>query len=164
MKPFLYLSTCVKPFTRKNLTVEERIANYRISRGRRISENILGILGKRWRCFRTPFLLGPDKVQQIAVAALTLHNWLRNDKVSRSIYCPPTLINREDSCTGELIPGSWRVDVPTESLEPLRPALSQNYTSEAKEMHQEFRSWFSDKGDVPWQRKLCGPYLYWPMK
>ena len=99
-------------------------------------------------------------MQQIAVAALTLHNWLRNDKVSRSIYCPPTLINREDSCTGELIPGSWRVDVPTESLEPLRPALSQNYTSEAKEMHQEFRSWFSDKGDVPWQRKLCGPYLY----
>ena len=53
-----------KPYPRRNLTVEERIANYRISRGRKISENILGILGNRWRCFLAPFLLQPEKEQQ----------------------------------------------------------------------------------------------------
>ena len=66
----------LKPYPRRDLTVEERIANYRISRGRRISENILGIIGNRWRCFRSPFLLCPEKVQQITMAILTLHNWL----------------------------------------------------------------------------------------
>ncbi|XP_044185046.1 uncharacterized protein LOC114973873 [Acropora millepora] len=34
----------LRPYPQKNLTVEQRISNYRISRGRRISENILGIL------------------------------------------------------------------------------------------------------------------------
>ena len=53
----------LRPYPSRNLTVEQRISNYRISRGRRISENILGILGNRWRCFRVPFLLVPSKVK-----------------------------------------------------------------------------------------------------
>ena len=64
----------LKPFPSRNLTVEQRITNYRISRGRRISENLLGIWGNRWRCFRVPFLLAPEKVQVITLATLTLHN------------------------------------------------------------------------------------------
>ena len=112
----------LKPYPRRNLMVEERIANYRISRGRRISENILGILGNRWHCFWASFLLQPRKVQQITVAILMLHNWLWGDRTSRGIYCPPTLIEREDPNTWELIPGSWRDDLPPESLLPLQPA------------------------------------------
>ena len=146
----------LKPYPRRDLTVEERIANYRISRGRRISENILGILGNRWRCFRAPFLLCPEKVQQIIMAILTLHNWLRSDNASRNIYCPLTLIDREDMDTGELIPGIWRDDIPSESLLPLQPALIHNSASEAKAMRQEFTRWFCDEGDVAWQRKMCG--------
>ena len=146
----------LKPYPRKNLTVEERIANYRISRGRRISENILGILGNRWCCFRAPFLLQPEKVQQSTMAILMLHNWLPNDRTSRSMYCPPTLIDREDPNTRELIPGSWRNDLLPESLLPLQSALVHNYTSEAKEMRQEFTRWFSDEGDVEWPRRMCG--------
>lgn len=96
----------LKPYPRRNLMVEERIANYRISRGRRISENILGILGNRWHCFRASFLLQPRKVQQITMAVLRLHNWLRGDRTSRGIYCPPTLIEREDPNTlRSLFPG-----------------------------------------------------------
>ena len=83
--------------------------------------------------------------------------WLRNDRASHSIYCPPTLIDREDPNTRELIPGSWRDDLPPESLLPLQPALVYNYTSEAKEMRQEFTRWFSDEEDVEWQRRMCGP-------
>ncbi|EDO39519.1 predicted protein [Nematostella vectensis] len=69
---FTLANFMLKPYPRKSLTVEERIANYRISRGRRISENMLGIFGKRWRCFRAPFQLSPFKVQKITLAALTL--------------------------------------------------------------------------------------------
>ena len=41
----------LKPYPNRNLSVEQRVANKRISRGRRISENLLalGILVTRWR-------------------------------------------------------------------------------------------------------------------
>ena len=86
----------LKPYPNRNLSVEQRVANKRISRGRRISENLLGILVNRLRCFKVPFLLHPSKVKIITLAALSLHNWLRADASSRNVYCPPTLIDRED--------------------------------------------------------------------
>ena len=155
---FSLASYMLKPYPRKSLTVEERIANYRISRGRRISENILGIFGNRWRCFRAPFLLSPVKVQKITMAAtaLTLHNWLNGDRFSRNVYCPPGLIANEDPVTGETIQGTWRDDSPLESLVSLQPSLQHNYNTGAKETRQEYTRWFNDEGDVPWQRKMCG--------
>lgn len=138
------LNTCLNLTQEGTSLLVKRIANYRISRGRRISENIFGTLGNRWRCLRAPLLLCPEKVQEITMAILTLHNWLRSDKASCNIYCPQTLIDREDPDTGELITGSRRDDFPSESLLPLQPALVHNYTREAKEMCEEFTRWFSD--------------------
>ena len=146
----------LRPYPSRNLTVQQRIANYRISRGRRISENILGILGNRWRCFRVPFLLVPSKVKGITLAALTLHNWLRADSTSRNIYCPPILVDREDPDTAEIIPGSWREDTPSDSFLDLQPSLTRNSCNEAKRMREEFTQWFNNEGDVVWQRCMCG--------
>ncbi|CAB4006040.1 Hypothetical predicted protein [Paramuricea clavata] len=146
----------LKPYPNKNLTVEQRITNYRISRGRRISENILGILGNRWRCFRVPFLLEPEKVKKITLAILVLHNWLRADAGSRAVYCPSTLIDNENCDTGEIIKGTWRADTTSESFLDLQPTISRNSTSKAKQMREEFNVWFNNKGDLPWQRQNCG--------
>ena len=146
----------LRPYPQKNLTVEQRIANYRISRGRRISENILGIMCNRWRCLRVPFLLRPEKVKVIVLAILVLHNWLRADISSKHVYFPPAMMDQEDSNTGEVFPGTWRDDTLRESFLDLEASLSRNSTRVAKEMREEFTSWFNNEGDVAWQRKMCG--------
>ena len=50
---FALMPWLVKPYIRHQLTREERIANFRISRGRRVVKNSFGILIKRFRVLLT---------------------------------------------------------------------------------------------------------------
>ena len=61
---FAMMPWLVKPYSRRQLTREERIANYRSSRGRRVAENSFGILVKRFR--------------DIVLTCVVLHNMLRS--------------------------------------------------------------------------------------
>ena len=92
----------MKPYPQKNLSLEKRIFNYRLSRMRRISENAFGILANRWRVFRKPFFLEPEITQVITHAVLILHNWLRKESAICKVYFSPTLVDREDPETGEI--------------------------------------------------------------
>jgi hypothetical protein len=74
------------------LDLAKRIFNYRLSRARRISENVFGILANRWRIFRSPIALEPEKVEKVVMGILTLHNWLRSGQ-SENIYTPPGLLD-----------------------------------------------------------------------
>ncbi|KAK3746102.1 hypothetical protein QZH41_015519, partial [Actinostola sp. cb2023] len=73
LRPFI-----MKPYPQRNLMVENRIYNYRHSRARRLSENLFGIVANRWRVFLTVMALSPSYVEDIIMAALTLHNLLRS--------------------------------------------------------------------------------------
>ena len=94
----------MKPYPQRNLTVEKRVFNYRLSRMRRISENGFGILASRRRVFRRPFQLQPEKVKLIALTAITLHNWLRSNASSGKVYVPPGLADTENPETGVKLP------------------------------------------------------------
>ena len=86
-----------------------------MSRARRISENAFGILPNRWRVFRKPFALQPEKFKIVTFSVLILHNWLRSESKSGKIYVPSNLIDFEDIGNDTIIPGEWRNDIPTGS-------------------------------------------------
>ena len=66
----------MKPYPQSGLDTEKRIFNYRLSRNRRISEDAFGIMANRWRILRSAIPLSPDKVTQLTLGIITLHNFL----------------------------------------------------------------------------------------
>lgn len=68
---------------------KKRIYNYRLSRARRIIENVFGIMSSIFRVLRKPMLLSPEKATIVIMACVYLHNFLRKSKNSRSLYTPP---------------------------------------------------------------------------
>ena len=99
-------SWVMKPYPQKDLSHDKRIFNYRLSRTRRISENVFGILANCWRVFRKAFLLEPEKVKVITYSVLILYNFLRSETTTGKIYIPANLIDFDDGC-GTVIPGDW---------------------------------------------------------
>ena len=79
----------------------ERIFNYRLSRARRMIENVFGILSSKFRV-----LLKPDKVESAVLSCIYLHNYLCRNSVSRNFYAPPGSFDSEDA-DGNSIPGLW---------------------------------------------------------
>ena len=66
-----------KPHSRRQLTREERIANQRISRGRRVLEIAFGILVSRFRVLLGTMGQRPRVVRDTVFACVALHNMLR---------------------------------------------------------------------------------------
>uniref|UniRef100_UPI003AAFE7A5 uncharacterized protein n=1 Tax=Centroberyx gerrardi TaxID=166262 RepID=UPI003AAFE7A5 len=116
----------VKPYPYRNLDHGQRIFNYRLSRARRTVENAFGILANRLRVFLTNIALEPDKVTTIALAALTVHNFLR-EKASEA-YLPPAFVDMEDE-NHRIIHGAWRRDGELASVACLQ-AFSLQTTSQ----------------------------------
>ena len=118
-------------------------------------ENAFGILANRWRVFRAPINLAPEKVEVIVLAACCLHNYLRSKSATRQIYTPHDIVDHEDELSGTVVPGAWRADLPSQSMLPVNPCGSNFYSAEAKDVRKEFEDFFvSDAGAVSWQQRV----------
>ena len=96
LKPHL-----MQPYPGRGETHERQIFNYRLSRARRTSENAFGILAARFQVFRQPIRTSPENVKDIALAAVALHNLLRER--AKDNYSPPEFLDREDTNNGVLV-------------------------------------------------------------
>ena len=74
---FALIPWLVKHYSRRQLTREERKANYRISRGRRVVENGFRTLTSRFRVLLGTMEQSPKVVRDIVLACVVLHNILR---------------------------------------------------------------------------------------
>ncbi|KAG8239735.1 hypothetical protein J437_LFUL019281, partial [Ladona fulva] len=99
----------------------ERVFNYRLSRARRIIENVFGIT--KFRIFL------------VTLTCIYLHNYLRRNAESKSFYSPPGTFDSEDS-DNNLISRSWRKEVKDPNNIP-RKAVS-----EVQQIRDEFREYF----------------------
>ena len=75
---FAIMPWLVKLYSRRLLTREERIANYRISRGRRVVKNAFGILVGRFRVLLTKMNQRPKVERDIVLICAVLHYMLRS--------------------------------------------------------------------------------------
>ena len=78
------------------------------------------------------------------MATLTVHNFLTKSP-SRNIYCPAGLADSEDR-SGELSPGTWRTDSPSNSVLPLQfPSTHHNASKDAKQVRELFKDYFCNE-------------------
>ncbi|KAJ8888528.1 hypothetical protein PR048_008019 [Dryococelus australis] len=101
--------------------------NYRLSRARRIVENVIGIVSAVFRVLRKPLLLNPD------------------------LYALKGTLGSVNSETGQVQCGMWREEgFPVENLLPIARQRSVNYSFTAKDAIEEFMHYFvSPVGEVP---------------
>ena len=140
----------MKPWGSRNLDRAYRIANYRLSRARRVSENAFGILANRWRCLLGTMMQGPQVVQVIIKALCCLHNVMR----IRYPTVNNNLVDQEDD-QHYLVPGEWRRDV--QQLLPLNHALPRGqYDLKAGSENRKYLTAYinSPAGSVPWQERM----------
>lgn len=77
---FALSSYMMKPYAKRvaRLDKEKKIYNYRICRGRRVTENAFGIMSQVFRIFYTPIAVAPSVVDDLILTACCLHNLLRD--------------------------------------------------------------------------------------
>lgn len=127
----------------------ERIFNYRLSRARRVVENVFGICSSVFRVLRKPMLLEPKKAEVVVMTVICLHNFLRQSKTSRTTYTPQMSFDSEQDTT--LVGGSWRQeDQPMHTLLPIRN-VPRRSTFNSKEIRDEFKEYFITNGRLDWQ-------------
>ena len=132
----------MKLYGRRMLTREERIANYRISRGRRVVENAFGILVSRFRVMRNTTELPPETVRDVVFTCVVLHNILRSQ------YQGIKYGGQEpgDDYDDDDVPGDCRLIGGVAGGGPDR-----NPAREAKRQRDYLKDYFNNEGAVAWQ-------------
>ena len=138
----------MKPFSKRNMTAEERIFNYRLSRARRVVENAFGILANRFQCLVGTMRQEHTTVTALVTTVMCLHNVMR----MRYPGLQNAALDQEDS-EHHLIPGFWRQE---RTLDDMTTVLQGNQEAKkAREQRIYLKNYCcSSGGRVPWQEDI----------
>lgn len=139
----------MKPYAQRGLTMVQRVFNYRLSRARRIIENVFGIMSARFRVLRKPIHLDPEKTKKVVLACCVLHNYLIT--TNRAKYAPPNSFDQYDDEGNITTAADWRNDGSVDVMLPLEAVRRD--CDDAKEIQRVFAAYFVDQGEVEWQYK-----------
>lgn len=112
------------------------IFNYRLSRARRLSENVFGILTQRFRIYQRRLQMSPEHIDDVILATCCLHNFLRND-------IPQMKCGTQEN----------NLDTNASTLQELRN-IGGRATDEAMRIRDEFKNYFYTTGAVNWQMDM----------
>uniref|UniRef100_A0A915E3H5 DDE Tnp4 domain-containing protein n=1 Tax=Ditylenchus dipsaci TaxID=166011 RepID=A0A915E3H5_9BILA len=87
----------MKPFSGHGLSLERRIFNYRLSRCRRLIENVFGMLALKWRILLSGIGARPETADWIVKAAVCLHKFILEEHTN---YDPRRLADDGMKTTG----------------------------------------------------------------
>ncbi|XP_039763708.1 protein ANTAGONIST OF LIKE HETEROCHROMATIN PROTEIN 1-like [Pararge aegeria] len=128
----------------------KRIFNYRLSRARRIVENVFGIMSVVFRVFRKAIPLRPVNAELVVMACVYLHNFLRRNTTSTARYTPNTTFDLEDA-GHNVVEGSWRRELTNNNMRNLS-RQGRPPPQSAQTIRNLFAEYFcSAQGSVPWQ-------------
>ncbi|XP_034246598.1 protein ANTAGONIST OF LIKE HETEROCHROMATIN PROTEIN 1-like [Thrips palmi] len=132
---------------------DRRIFNYRLSRARRCSENAFGVMGARFQILRAPMRYDPDDANQVMLAIMCLHNYLRSSVVGRALYAPYQMLDNEDILTGTVTRGEYR-DVQVNGLVRFVNQGGNRHADAALNLRDQWSGYMNTVGAVPWQERM----------
>lgn len=136
----------MRPYPRaQQLSLEEKVFNYRLSRARFTIENAFGLLAAKWRIFHREIETScAEHAESIVKAAVVLHNY---------VLMTATPANRQP-----MYDEDGRMVVPEAEnalgnrFEDIVMAEGRNHTREASSYKDRLRDYlFSPRGAIPWQ-------------
>lgn len=142
----------MKPHRSRDLSKEEHIYNYRLSRARRVVENAFGILAARFLVLSNTMLLDPKNAKKVTLACCILHNVLRSQSTTSKNYIS-NHVDSENLNTGEVVMGNWR----SESVEmlPLETGKAHNRSSnDATRVRDSLQIYFNTIRSVLFQNNI----------
>lgn len=123
----------LKPFAQKHLNHDRRIFNYRLSRARRVVENVFGIMASRFRIFHVAINMKLENIDAVVMACCVLHNFLR--KKEGQLNNQPNDSDMENMS----------------HFTDLEKGHDRRPREEAKEVREKFLQYFLGDGAVSWQ-------------
>lgn len=138
----------LKPFSQKELNKEKRVFNYRLSRARRIIENVFGILVARFRIFHSAIHLKLENIDKVVMACCILHNFLIRKRQEN--YAPSNCFYTEERETGRTEDG---LNAEQHTIH-LQRGPNRNSSEEAKRVRNLYMEYFNNEGSVPWQKNF----------
>jgi len=133
----------LKPYNLKQLT-SERKNHYRLSRARRIIENVFGTLVARFGIFKTHINIQMDNIKDVTMASCALRTFLR--RTSPDMYTPSECFDTED-LQNRTVTAGLRSN--PSSMATLKRGNNRNHELTGKDVRSQFVEYFNKEGKLP---------------